>query len=103
MITENDFPAYQVLLKLNKQGIEAAKKAFAEALSGDFAKEYNFALGIQTIAADPDIQLKIPEMTPDVVKQTLRSCLRIFKQGVEFDHEYSKDMVDDYSVRGLGQ
>ncbi|MGA2903834.1 MAG: hypothetical protein ABSD98_08380 [Candidatus Korobacteraceae bacterium] len=102
-IKAEDFPVYQLLLQLNHPGVELAKKDFAAAQNGGDEAAYTFALGIQTIAAIPGIETKIPGLTAGMVGKTLESCLAIFEDVASRGHTNANFMVGDFKARGLGR
>ena len=98
---EEDFPLYQLLVKLNQPGVELAKKDFNAALLGGDEERYAFALGIQTIAAIPGIEKQIPGLTKEINEKTLQSCLAIFRDAASRGHKNAAYMVEDFKARGL--
>ena len=102
-IKAEDFPVYQRLLELNQPGIQLAKSDFAAAQTGGDEAAYNFALGIQTVAAIPGIEQQIPGLTAEMVEETLQSCLAIFEVAASHGHANAKFMVGDFKARGLGR
>jgi hypothetical protein len=102
-IKAEDFPVYQRLVELNGPGIARAKNDFAAGQSGGDEAAYNFALGIQTVAAIPGIENQIPGLTTGMVEKTLQSCLAVFEDVASRGHTNSRFMVGDFKARGLGQ
>jgi hypothetical protein len=100
-----DFPLYQHLVELDDNaGVERAKADFEAACKGGEVEKYQFALGIQTIAANVPVG-DIPGVTEDMNKATLRSCLDVFKAVAKGTSEVAanaKIMVNDFEARGLG-
>jgi hypothetical protein len=100
-IKAEDFPVYEQLLKLNQPGIETAKADFNAAVAGGDEEKYNFALGIQTIAANVPAGA-IPGITQEMNEKTLRSCLKIFEDVASRGNPNAQFMVRDFKARGLG-
>lgn len=98
---EEDFPVYQQLVKLGQPGVETAKADFKAAVVGGDQEKYDFALGIQTIAANVPVGA-IPGVTREINEKTLRSCLNIFKDVASRGHADAAFMVADFNARGLG-
>ena len=49
-IKAEDFPLYQLIVKLGQPGVEEAKAGFKAAQTGGDDEKFYFALGIQTVA-----------------------------------------------------
>ena len=62
---EEDFPVYQQLVKLGQPGVGQAEADFKAAVGGGDQEKYEFALGIQTIAANVPIGA-IPGVTKEL-------------------------------------
>jgi hypothetical protein len=99
---EEDFPLYQVLVKLGQPGVETAINDFNAAVRGGDEEKYNFALGIQTVAAQVPAGV-IPGVTQEINDKTLRSCLAVFKDVASRGHKNGAFMVQDFKARGLGR
>jgi hypothetical protein len=103
-IKETDFPVYQQLVKNGAPGCDSAITAFNAASAGGDDEQYHFALGIQTIAANLPAG-SIPGITDEMNKQTLRSCMAIFKSvagGASAKAEAAQFMVQNFTQRRLG-
>jgi hypothetical protein len=99
-----DFPLYQHLVDLGNPGVERAKADFEAACKGGEVEKYQFALGIQTIAANVPLD-QIPGATEEMNAKTLRSCLDVFKvvaKGTTEAAANARIMVNDFDARGLG-
>jgi hypothetical protein len=96
-----DFPLYQLLVRLNGPGVERATADFNAAARGGDDEKYSFALGIQTVAANVPWQ-DIPDCSPEIMQKTLRSCLTVFNALAERGHASAAFMVRDFAARGLG-
>ncbi len=99
---EENFPVYQQLVKNGEFGVERAISDFEAALKGGDQEKYNFALGIQTIAANVPVG-EIPCVTKEMNEKTLRSCFAIFEDIASRGHADAAFMVADFKRRGLGQ
>src|ERR1035437_2986048 len=100
-VREEDFPVYQQLVKLGQSGVEQAKADFKAAVEGGDQEKYDFALGIQTIAANVPVGA-IPGVTKEMNEKTLRSCLNIFKDVAIRGHADAVFMVAYFKAHGLG-
>lgn len=76
---EEDFPLYTHLVNLDQAATVHARKDFAAACAGGDIEKYNFAFGIQTVAANVPLG-QIPGVTEEMNTKTLQSCLVIFKK-----------------------
>jgi hypothetical protein len=99
---EEDFPVYQQLVKLGGPGVRRAMADFEAAVNGGDEEKYNFALGIQTIAANVPVG-DIPGVTKEMNDRTLRSCFVVFVDLASRGHTDAAYMVQDFKMRGLGQ
>ncbi len=99
-ITEEDFPVYQQLVKLNNPGIALAINDFVKATTGGDEEKYKFALGIQTVAVMP--VGKVPGVTKDMQVKTLQSCLKVFEDVASRGHKGAQQMVVYFKLNRLG-
>lgn len=105
-IREEDFPLYQLLVKLNEPGVENAIADFKKAQTGGDEEKFLFALGIQTVAISMETgaadHTQIPGNTPEINNKTLRSARAVFEDVASRGHEGAKYMVESFNARGLG-
>lgn len=101
-IKEEDFPLYQLLVKLDLPGVERAKSDFSKAVTGGDDERYRFALGIQTIVAIPDAERLVPGLTKDIKDKTLQSCLSVFEEAASHGHEKAAFMARYYKAHAMG-
>jgi len=99
-IKAEDFPLYQLYLKLNQPGIERATAYFNKAVNGNDDDKFNFALGIQTGTIPPFNNA--PGQTADMDCKTQQSCLAVFRDLASRGHEGAALMVENYEARDLG-
>jgi hypothetical protein len=101
-IKEEDFPLYQLLVKLGRPGVEYAIADFEKACTGGDEEKYCFALGLQGVALFPGMEKTLPEMTKEIKEKTLRSCLAVFQDVAGRGHAGAAMMVQYFQQNGLG-
>jgi hypothetical protein len=99
---EEDFPLYQLLVKLGRLGVEHAVADFERARTGGDDEKYGFALGLQTVALTPGVEAALPGMTKEIKEKTLRSCLAVFEDVASRGHADAAFMVQYFRRNGLG-
>jgi hypothetical protein len=101
-IKEEDFPLYQLLVKLGRPGVKHVIADFERACTGGDEEKYSFVLGLQTVALTSGIEIVLPEMTREIKEKTLRSCLSVFEDVASRGHEGAVFMVQYFKRNGLG-
>jgi TPR repeat protein len=100
-IKEENFPLYQLLLKLNQpESIDYVKKSFADAVAGGNEEKYNFVHGLQTIPSNPEFAPDIPGMTPEIARKTLKACLEVYEDVGRNGHVFGAFMAAEYYAFG---
>lgn len=74
-----NFPMYQLLVKLNLPGVEQVKADFEAAQNGGDEEKYQFAMGLFTVATAPGMAGTLPGLTPQLVKTTMAQAYYVFE------------------------
>ena len=101
-IEEKDFPFYQLLVTLNRPGVENVKRDFEKARTGGDEEQYLFALGLHGTVNMPGIEDTIPGFTNEMRQQTLASCLAVFDDVGARGHANGAYMSSYCRTWGLG-
>ena len=97
-----NFPLYQLMQEYKFPGSDVAKKDFEAAQKGGAAEKYEFAMGLYTVTAVPEISKKVPVFTPAVIEKTRASVFGVFASGAEQGNADSALMAAFMKATGQG-
>lgn len=94
IIKAEEFPLYDLLVKLKAPGIDNLVADMAKAQNGDLNDAYQVALGLYQVASIPNIDSQIPGFTPQAKSATLTRCAEVFEVAAAGGHAAAKAMAD---------